>query len=273
MGKKLILLLYIVICFVGIVSAVPPVTTTIQFPQGYTIQVHPITQYFKAGEDLNLNAHVQNTSNGYPINASITCWLHLYNSSGSHLVILSTNATSELFDYSFKILGGNITERTKSYLIYCYGNGLGGYYSNPIQVNSVGKDLAIGDSILYIGFLTLMILLFVVNFVAIGYLPARNERDEEGRIMSINYLKYFRNVLALIGYFLFIAIFYMSSNLAFAFLQTELFAETLFMIFRVSFLLAPVVIVVWAIWIFASMFHDKEFQKVLNRGMFPGGRI
>ena len=141
------------------------------------------------------------------------------------------------------------------------------------EITYIGKDLAIGESILYIGFLTLMILLFVINFVAIGYLPARNERDEEGRIMSISYLKYFRNVLALVGYFLFIAIFYMSSNLAFAFLQEELFAKTLFMIFRVSFLLAPVVIVVWVIWIFASMFHDKQFQRVLNRGMFPGGRI
>jgi hypothetical protein len=179
-----------------------------------------------------------------------------------------TSAGSGEFYYDF-----NFTDTNGKYYVRGISDGCEGTFVTYFDVKYLGKDLAIGESILYIGFLTLMILLFIVNFVAIGYLPARNERDEEGRIMSISYLKYFRNVLALVGYFLFIAIFYMSSNLAFAFLQEELFAKTLFMIFRVSFLLAPVVIVVWVIWIFASMFHDKEFQKVLNRGMFPGGSI
>ncbi len=45
------------------------------------------------------------------------------------------------------------------------------------------------------------------------------------------------------------------------------------MIYRVSFGLAPVVIIVWMGFIFASIFHDKEFQSMLNRGMFPQGKV
>jgi hypothetical protein len=126
---------------------------------------------------------------------------------------------------------------------------------------------------MYIGFLALLIGIFFLNFIGMGYLPARNQVDEDGRILSITYLKYFRNVLVMTGYFLFIAIMYISSNLAFAFLEETLVANVLFMIFRVSFGLAPIVVVVWLVWIFVSMFHDKQFQKMLNRGIFPQGRL
>ncbi len=70
-----------------------------------------------------------------------------------------------------------------------------------------------------------------------------------------------------------IGIIFIASNIAFAFLEEELFAKTLFMIYRVSFGLAPVVIVVWIGFIFSSIFHDKEFQSMLNRGMFPQGKV
>lgn len=141
------------------------------------------------------------------------------------------------------------------------------------DITYLGKQLSGARAGLYIGFLALLILIFFLNFFGMGFLPARNQRDEEGRIMSISYLKYFRNVLWMTGYFLFIGIIYIASNIAFAFLEEELIAKTLFMIFRVSFVLAPVVVIIWMVFIFAAMFHDREFQRMLNRGMFPGGGV
>ena len=138
------------------------------------------------------------------------------------------------------------------------------------DVTYMGKQLNGARAGLYIGFLGLLILVFFLNFFGMGFLPARNTRDEEGRIMSISYLKYFRNVLWMTGYFLFIGIMYIASNIAFAFLEEELIAKTLFMIFRVSFMMSPIILIVWVVFIFASIFHDKEFQRMLNRGMFPG---
>ena len=72
---------------------------------------------------------------------------------------------------------------------------------------------------------------------------------------------------------LFIGILFMFSNLGFAFLEEELFSQTLFVLFKICFGVTPLIVIVWMIWIIASMFHDKEFQQMLNRGMFPQGTI
>ena len=141
------------------------------------------------------------------------------------------------------------------------------------DVTYMGKQLTEAGAIMYIGFLALLILVFFLNFIGMGFLPNKNQRDEEGRILSISYLKYFRNVLWMTGYFLFIAIIYVASNLAFAFMEEQFVASVLFTIFKITFGIAPIIIILWLIWIFISMFHDKQFQQMLNRGVFPGGNL
>ena len=74
-------------------------------------------------------------------------------------------------------------------------------------------------------------------------------------------------------WFLFIGILFMFSNLGFAFLEEELFSQTLFMLFKVCMGISPIIVIVWFVWIIVSMFHDKDFQNMLNRGMFPQGTI
>jgi hypothetical protein len=143
------------------VSAVPTVTTTQNFPQGYSIYVHPIQEYFKAGQDVILNAHVTNSSNGYPINTSINCILHLYNSTGEHINIQSINTTHEVYDYEFTILGGNFTKETKSYHIFCFNGGFGGDYAKAIEVTQTG----IQNTILFY----IVILLISVGVVILGF--------------------------------------------------------------------------------------------------------
>lgn len=143
-------------------------------------------------------------------------------------------------------------------------------FATYFTVTHLGKELSSASATMYLGFLALLVLVFFLNFFGMGFLPDGNTRDEEGRILSISYLKYFRNVLWMTGYFLFIAIMFVASNLAFAFMEEEFFANILFTIFKVSFGIAPVVVTVWLIWIFVSMFHDRQFQQMLNRGIFPG---
>jgi len=162
---------------------------------------------------------------------------------------------------------------TYSYCVVGDVDGIETVACKDFEITYLGKILSSAKAMMSMGFLFLLVLIFFLNFVAIGFFPKRNQTDEEGRILSITYLKYFRNVLWMIGYFLFIGIIYIASNLAYGFLDEVLLANTLFMIFKVAFGLAPLVIIVWLIWIFVSMFHDKQFQKMLNRGIFPKGNL
>jgi len=159
---------------------------------------------------------------------------------------------------------------------YCgYGDvdGTNTTYCYDFTITYLGKQLTTEKAIIYFIFLILFILIFIGTFIFIGFLPSKNEKDEEGKILSISYLKYFRNVLYMFEWMLFIGITYMFSNLGFAFLEEELFSQALFMIFKICFAITPIIVIVWFIWIIVSMFHDKQFQQMLNRGMFPQGNI
>jgi len=275
MGKKLIFSL--IVCFVflisiGLVTAQPPTTTNIQaFDTGFVIEPSP-TIYIKQNTDYVVNFFVYNISNGVPIdNTTTSCVFYMADNQGNLIHFSDVLYTTY---WTTTIAGGNFSELGHyPYGIKCNSSELGGAFINYFEVTYTGKIMSVSQSILSIGFLSLLVLIFFLNFIAMGYLPKRNQVDEEGKILSITYLKYFRNILAMTGYFLFIGIVYIASNLAYAFLDEVLIADTLFMIFRVAFGFAPVVVIVWLIWIFVSMFHDKQFQNMLNRGMFPQGTI
>jgi hypothetical protein len=106
-----------------------------------------------------------------------------------------------------------------------------------------------------------------------GFLPNSNQRDEEGKILSVVYLKYLRLPLWLFAYFLFTGIVFLSSNLAYAFLGEQMFAKILFAIYTILLSLSPLIVIVLLVSFFVRLYHDKQFQKMLNRGMFPGGRL
>jgi hypothetical protein len=258
MGKKLILsfICLIIILFSTNLSSI----SAFNFPSDSTAVT---SSSFKYNEEVTLYQMCSNCS--YVNITSVT-----YPS--SQVEIINEEMTKNGNDYTYPFTN---TSELGIYKYNVCGDKDGGYLCEVLtfEVTYTGKEMSVAQSLLSIGFLGLLILIFIINFVGIGMLPARNQTDEEGRLLSISYLKYFRNILWMSGYFLFIGIVYISSNLAFAFLSETLIANTLFMIFRVSFGLAPVIIIVWLIWIFVSMFHDKEFQKMLNRGIYPGGQL
>lgn len=126
------------ICLIGFVSSVPPQTEVQNFPEGYSIEVHPIKQYFKAGEDVTFHAHVFNSSNGVPINESITCYFHMYKGNGEHVVTITQDTPDDLHDYEFFVAGGNLTKEVSSYHAYCVNGDIGGDYPFAIEVNESG---------------------------------------------------------------------------------------------------------------------------------------
>jgi hypothetical protein len=56
---------------------------------------------------------------------------------------------------------------------------------------------------------------------------------------------------------------YIASNLAFAYLSETLVASVFFYLFRIMMVASPVIIVVWFVTIFFSVFEDKEMKKIM----------
>lgn len=146
-------------------------------------------------------------------------------------------------------------------------------WAYTFDITPSGKQFSTANSIIQFALLFLMVMIFIGGAIGITFLPSKNETDEEGKLMSISWLKYLRGSLWFVEYMIFVAILFMASNLAYAFLSEELFASVLFAIYKIAFGLAPVVLIIWIAWIFAKIFQDKKFWGMMQRGIFPQGRM
>ena len=159
-GKAIVLLTILSIALflcANYVSAVPPVTTTQQFIEGYTIQI-PQDNIIKIGQPYNFEFHVFNISNGVPKISGISCDLHLYNELGDNLFV-GTDNTADLYgDYTFNLSKGNFT-KTENYYYYvrCNSSTLGGFAESILRINYTGEEIQ-SD---------LIVVLFIIAFVVI----------------------------------------------------------------------------------------------------------
>ena len=225
---------------------------------------------------LDFPKHKQNTELQFSItsNNATQCNLTIINAPAGSIIVINQKGTKNFQTFNFTIDGGNYSE----FGVYCHNLECsdGSTITSGekcYEVNYFGKELTNSQSILYLGLLGVLIFTLFTVFFCMRFLPADNTKDEFGRIVSINHLKHLRLVLWLFSYFLFIAILYLSSNIAFAFLSEQLFAKLLFALFVIAFAVSPVVIIILLISFFVKFYHDKEFQNMLNRGIFPGDQL
>ena len=229
----------------------------------------------KMNEDYYIHAHVYNGTNGLLVTSGIDCNYHFYNhqiKGGEHIDIgILTQYGSGYYNNT----DGSLLNETGEYsvLIWCNSTTEGGFTKYAFDVTYSGLYLKEGQGVLYVSLFLILIFFFAITLLGINQLPPSNQRDEEGKILSISYLKYLRPIGWMFMYMLIVAILYLSSNLAFVYLNEQLFAEILFVLFRLSFMFSPVVVIVWIIWIYRQMFHDRELQSLLNRGFFPQGKL
>jgi len=272
-ARKLLLVLALVIIFTNVVGAVPPVTTVQEFSEGLIIITSP-QQYIKQNTQFTVNFWVYNISNGGHIdNTTVNCSFYLADAEGDLLVNGAVDFNENDY-WDFVIGGGNFSEIGEhDWGIDCHNTLLGGATTGAYIINSIGVELDESDSIIYLGLLAILIFTLFALFFGMAQLPSSDTRDEEGKLLQISYLKHFRLVFWLAAYFLFTAIIYLSSNLAFAYLGEQLFADLLFAIFSVLMAVSPVIVVVIVISFFVRFFHDRQFQQLLNRGIFPQGNL
>jgi len=152
-AKLLILLLFLI----PLVSAAPPFTLESDGTADFEIK-SPSVDIVKQNGNFEWEIHVYNRSTGLPINKDISCYFHLYNSSGNHILELIDTDPSHTFDYSFNVGGGNFSEiETHPYVIQCNSSTQGGFFSSEIDVTKSGDHEETKDAIVGVVIIILML--------------------------------------------------------------------------------------------------------------------
>jgi len=221
------------------------------------------------------NYHQLDKSLSFSITANNATACNLTSINGpSSILIINQEGTKVSRTFNFSVNADNYSEKG----LYCHNiecsDGISFSTGQECyQVNYLGKELTQSQSIVYLGLLALLILIMFATFVGIGHLPKQNERDPDGKIMSITYLKYLRLPLWMFIYFLAVGVIYLASGIARAFLLDSGFAKLLWAIFVMMMSLSPVIVILLVVWFFVKFYEDKQFQQYLNRGIFPGSDL
>jgi len=266
--KKVFVLLFLVLFSLTFISAVPPFQEGV-FPDGYTIK-YPSQKILKQNQDYKFQFHVFNSSNGIPINDSVTCHFHLYNSSGSHLVISQTSTIEHLFDYEFLINGGNFSTIGKmSYIIQCENDGIteGGFDSIGIEITSTGFEATMQQAVMYGIILFILLTLFIGSLIWFNNIQWGHYTSSEGVIMEVNRERTKKVALFFFTYIAGLLMVFTAKSMTENFMllnDTPVFFSAFFTILLVA--LAPITIAVVAIIILTTI-ADSKLQQAIFRGM------
>ena len=191
--------------------------------------------------------------------------------SGSTVLInkaVMIEITDDYYEYNF-----TNTSTLGTYVVsgYCDEDGEKSNWAYDFNITPDGKESTLVKGIIYFGLLSLIILLIVIIIYSFQLLPNGNNKDREGMIISINNLKYLRPVFFLIIYGLLLLLTFVSSNIAYLFLENNMMYKILFNIYTIMMWFAIPMLIIWIVYILANVFQDKETRSMIERGVRFGG--
>lgn len=244
--KKIFLTLFIALCLIGIVGA----QETYRQSTITDVKVVCLNTGGFCSSNAECNLTIFDSKNAVLIDGIKATRA----STGAyHNITLNTTQTKELGQY--RVTG------------FCRDGSTIETVDFNFDITTTGVQLSTHGAIVYIGFTSLLIFLFIVNIGGIGWIPKRDIENEEGLLLSINKLKYVRIVLFAVAWALLMAIVYSASNISYLYLQTKLMGDLFFSIYTVMMTLTLPMVIVWFIWLLLSIFRDKETKAMIERGI------
>jgi len=159
-GITIFFLLSVLLLSFNMVSAVKPISN-VNTQTGLQVFA-PQFEAVKYNTTFNLHLHVANLSNGVPIpNTNVDCYIHLYDSSGSHLYENGPmKKDGNGWDLERTLLYSNFTQhgQINSYYIWCNSTGLGGELKGFYEITANGKQTPEGIVIVAFGIILILIL-------------------------------------------------------------------------------------------------------------------
>lgn len=182
-------------------------------------------------------------------------------------IFSNVEATQDDTHYYFNIAAGNITE--KGLITYCYKCGNSeesntGCINVPLTYN--GKELTIQAAIVYTFMLLFLGAVFFLLILAGLNLP-KDIRDEEGYVLHPSNAAILRPIMFGLGWIVLTAMMYITSNIAIAYLDTNILGEMIFLIFRFMMFATFLIIPLCVIMMIQKIVLKGELMKLIERGV------
>lgn len=127
--------------------------------------------------------------------------------------------------------------------------------------------ISTGISVFYIGILVVLCFLFILCIIGIGALPNQDPIDSEGKIMSINNLKYFRYILGALAWGVLVIISFIIFNFAEGYLSEGLLLAVFSMMFKFLMITAMIGIPVILFFMFSKFMQDIVIKRMIERNI------
>ena len=151
---------------------------------------------------------------------------------------------------------------------YCDESGVYTGWSYTFEITYSGLPITTqGTSISIIAVIFLILLGVGLVYISNTKIPEGDGRDEEGKIISISYLKHIRWLLWGGVWGIMLAVLFILSNLSLAYLPSAMVGNLLFSMYKVLFRLTIPMFIIAVIWVIVRFFQDKEFQSMIERGV------
>lgn len=272
--NKLILFVMLILLS-SFIYAQPPITTVFEGTEGYQIET-PAFTYLEQGADHTFNFHLFNLSNGVPIYNDVlinstSCDLHLYNNNGQ-TIYLKENITENynLYDWEVEIGGNNFTEVGKySTIFQCYDNtsNLGGFIEFGFEVTPNGQESTTSNGILYSSLLMILLVFFTASTIGAFKIDGKNEYDVGGKIMTVNFNKYYKMGLFFLSYLLLIFITHLSYVISYNFMFLSSASGIFSVIYKLLWILFFPVFFAVVIVAFIKFALDMRLEKLAQRNL------
>lgn len=169
--------------------------------------------------------------------------------------------------YNISLNESDVTERgTHPAIMSCTDGGVHGEDTFSVIITGTGFILSTSQGIIYILVLALSLVIFGLSLFGAIIIPWDHPRDTEGKVISMNSLKYVKLFLWFVSYIFIFWIAFLMWNITDGFLNfnvASIFFQTVFT-FLMAFLFP--IIVMFFIVMTVNFISDKKLRKKITRG-------
>lgn len=247
-NKYIIGLLVMLLVILPLISAQPPFESTTGAGMQFAYSPY---YYVKENTVFNLHVHVVNDT-AIQTNATTSCIVHLYNSTGSHIVEGNMGWDSNNIEFKYTIAASNFTNGVHAYIIYCNNTNKENHLvSGDFMVSPSGTEFTTAKAVGYIG----LIFVFVAFLVLLLY--KLKEEENYGYITAFISLAYFDLIL----------IVYTAHSLTHCFVIDIVGLDKFLELTQTILLVGLFPLIVFIVfYLFEKLLEEKEVKKLTGMG-------